>query len=178
MNTKFVQNEDGATAVLMAIILPILLLMGALILESGNYYTHFGNLHFVSHSSAQSALIETGETLKTKAEENYRSTCSVLIPPSVCDSDNWQDFISANEIAQIVLSSSHQQTIKQHVQDTIGAQLNPLPEIEIEYPAGFNPGDTTLQIQVHLSDTPQGYFPNLLNPHKISIQGSSYLSLK
>jgi len=182
----FLKNEKGIVAALIALLLPVMLGMIALVIDGGNLYIRHSELHFLAQSASTSGLLEFSKSLETKAEGNKTVLCTVVPPasvPSICSSNNLFDFLSDTEILTLFSDLSVVNNVKENVKDfakIYDTQTKIKNEnIEVFFGKDFHLGDKKIELQVKLEETPDRFFSSILREEaSIKIVAVSSLPLE
>ncbi len=187
MNREIFRNdESGAVAAFMAILLPVMMAIMALVIDSGTLYIRHAEIHFLAQQSANSGLLAFGKILEQKAAQSKASLCIVVppaSPPPICDSDNQFDFLSNNDIYQLVNSSTNQNNIKNNASQ-FAQTYDPQAKIkntDVESFLGesFLLGNRKLNLRVTIEEDVDRFFSTLLpGDSLIKIEAVSTLTLE
>ena len=180
---NIITQEKGLVMVFTAMVLPVILMIGALIIDGGSLYTRHSEIEHLSRQSGQSGLLELSKILELQATQNYAVQCSVETPPAKCSSSNLFEFLTATEIQNIVLNGTNQNTVTTNV-ETFSLNYDPQSNLTEEnitttYPYLYEINDTEVKILVEINTLPDllmGKF--LTNDRAISYQSVSYLPLQ
>lgn len=180
---NFFDQDDGMVLAFVAMVLPVVLLIGALMIDGGLLYIRHGEIEHLSRQSGQSGLLALSQALETEASNNYQDLCDVEFPPSLCDSTNLFDFLTETEINDLVLNGVSQSTVTSNTLN-FGTTYDPrttlaADDMAVTFPYLFTPGDNQARILVEISTTPAlllgQFFPTEKN---ISYSAISYLPLQ
>lgn len=149
---SFRQNQSGAVAPIVALILPIMLVFGAFTIQAGNAYIRLSQLDHLAYQSANSGLLAFAAVLTDEAEKNYEARCNGEFLPSVCGSTDPFDFLTDADIQSLVLASSTQSAVQQNVRDFVvhedpQRRLQP-SQISIEFPSDMSPNKVWLRTKI------------------------------
>ncbi len=179
----FFKDEKGIVTVLIALLLPIMLGMIALVIDGGNLYIRHSELNFLAQASTTSGLLEFSRILENEAQTNKTTLCTVVppeIPPAICSSDNMFDFITDSEILMIFSDTSTQNKVEENSKNfakIYDKQTKIKNEnIEVFFGKDFHLGDSKIELQVKLKETPDRFF-SLILPQEASIEIISVSSL-
>lgn len=176
-------DEDGVVLVFTALVLPVVLLVGVFILQSGELYRRQAELQFVAQQTANSVLIPVGEVLKNQAEVNFEATCNTEFPPSVCSSDSLFSFLSLGEIQNLIAQASTQNLISTEAQQFV-VQADPQKSLQAEdvqfsFPHAYN-GGRSATARIILTEPQTRWIGNFLRPehYTIEVTAESFLKLE
>lgn len=177
------KDESGLVLVFSALVLPIILLIGVLVLQSGQLYVRQAQLQFVARQAANSSLIPVAELLKLAAESNYQNTCNVEFPPGVCSSHDWTDFLTLTQAQNLTRQTSTVALVGSEVQ-SFATNTDPKallrPEyLVVEFP--FNVSDSSQAVaRVRIIEPQTNWIGNILKSenYAIEVEARSYLNLQ
>ena len=178
---RIIQDQAGLITVLTAIILPIILLTGALVLESGKLYVRHSQIEHLSRQAGQSGLLLLSQRFQEQANTNYEATCNVESPPAKCSSQDPFDFLNQSEIETLLITSTTE--VVQNAQ-RFALQADPEgtlteTDVTIIFPYLYSPGDTEVQILTEISVIPDRLFQKLLTQTStIDYPALNYLPLQ
>lgn len=110
-------DQAGVVLVFSALVLPLILLFGVIILQSGQLYIRQAELQFRVRQAANSGLMSVAQSFKVQAEINYQTQCIVDFPPSICQLKLWSDFLTQAEAQELVNQSITQNLVNAEIQD-------------------------------------------------------------
>lgn len=174
------KKQAGSILTFSALILPVLLLIGALVLESGNFYIRHVQLKNLTRQAANSGIIAFSQIIEQQAGENKDTFCLVEIPPENCNSLNLFDFLTLAQVQTMALNTINQESVRNNITNFLTVydpqQKIILEDISIFFP--FEEISDTLKLKVVLNTTPDQFFSNIWNAeHSLNTVGISYLSL-
>lgn len=176
------RDESGLVLALSALALPVILLVGVLILQSGALYHRQAQLQFMARQAANSALIPAATVLKNQAENNHDSTCSVEFPPSICSSDNLFDFLTLSEAQGLVQQASTQIVVQQEGKN-FAVATDPSTSlrneaITVEFPYNYQGGSHAVA-RVVITEEQISWLGNVLRPtnYALTVEAESFLPL-
>ena len=174
------KKQVGSLVSFTALILPVLLLIGALILESGNFYIRHTQLENLTRQAANSGLIAFSQILEQSANENKDNLCLVEIPPEICSSLNLFDFLTLSQVQILATNTLNQNAIRNNINDFL-VIYDPQQQINSENISIIFPVEEiteSVKLKVVIEIIPNQFFSNFLDPlHSIKTIGISYLSL-
>lgn len=178
----FLKDESGIVLPFTALVLPVILLIGLLVLQSGELYRRQAQLQFVARQAANSALVPAAGVLKTQAEVNYESTCNVEFPPGVCGSDNLFDFLNLAE-AQGLMQQTSTRTLVQQEGQNFSLAADPKEAlltdfVTVEFPYEYAGGHQAV-VRVSIAEPQTNWLGNLLSSenYQLRVEAQSFLSL-
>lgn len=176
------QDESGLVLAFTALCLPVILLIGVLVLQSGQLYVRQAQLQFLARQAANSALIPVAEILQAEAEENYKDTCDVEFPPGVCSSDDWTDFLTPAQAQSLAAQSSTINLVDDEANNFSVTQdpqalLDPRG-VTTDFPVSPSPSDQLI-VEVVITEPQTNWIGNILSPDDFNITATarSYLNL-
>ncbi len=178
----FIKNEDGFVLPFMAILLPIFMLIGTLIVDGGNLYIRHDQIRFLAQEGANSGILTLGNMLENKAKNNFNTICSVEFPPAKCSSSNIFDFLNNTDIQNIILNISNQNLIKSSGKKFI-SDFDPQnnltnSHIEIIFPHEYFVGNS-VKILVKIKTIVPGFLEKIIpETREISVEVKSFLALQ
>lgn len=175
-------DESGLVLAFTALLMPIILLLGVLIIQSGQLYIRQAELQFLARQAANSALMPVAKRIQTQALANRKALCSAEPPlPSLCSSLNWQDFLNETEIKNLVKSASVYQTVALEI-ETFSVGFDPQKKLQadfisFEFPLLEVPD--RLSVKVELVEPQTWWLGHILatDSYALKAQSLSYLSL-
>ena len=175
-------DQSGFVTALTALMLPMILLMGALIIDGGNLYLRQSQIQHLSRQAGHSGLMVFSDLLKTQAQNNYRVICNTEEPPDICSSHNPFDFLANSEINLLAQNVTHQNAVAADARKFIrdfDPQENIFNEdITITFPHNFT-GGNRLEILVEINNAPHTFFSQvLITEKKLQAQAKSFLTLQ
>ena len=180
---KFFTQEDGLVLALSALVLPVMLLIGALMIDGGQLYIRHGEVEHLSRQSGQSGLLALSEIIIAQATQNYNAQCNVLLPPSRCGSNNLFDFLSETDLNNLIFNIPHQNRVTQNTLD-FALEFDPRQQLQdsdltVTFPHLYSPGDNQVRILVAVDTTPTLLLGSVF-PHNnaIKYQSIAYLPLQ
>jgi hypothetical protein len=177
------EDKNGFVLVFSALVLPIILLLGVLVLQSGQLYGRQSQLQFIVRQASSSGLVPLAELLKNQAEVRYQAQCFVELPPAQCETPAWTDFITVAEAKAIANQPSSSAMVQAEVQNFIAASLGktdtPETEVILVFPithAGLN----RISARVQLIEPQTSWLGNVLRPddYRLKAEAVSYLDLQ
>ena len=180
---KIIVQEDGLVLAFSALVLPILLLIGAIMIDGGQLFIRHGEIEHLSRQSGQSGLLKIAEILEASAHQNYQNTCEAPLPPSKCSSQNMFDFLSHSEVNQLILNANNQTQVTNNATN-FSLDYDPREklesdEINITYPCLYSVGDKQVKLLVEIQTVPRLLMGTLLkNQQPITYSAVSYLPLQ
>jgi len=178
---KFIESEEGMVLAFSALTLPVLLLVGIFVLDSGQLYVRQGQLQHLARQAANSGILAFGEVLEVRAATNKASLCAVDFPPSVCSSTNRFDFLTDTEVQLLAQSLSTQVTVNNAVQ-SYSKQYDPEElledeQIEVEFPFETESLVDEVKIRVVINDQASGFLVEVLpQVRQVQVEAQSFLS--
>jgi hypothetical protein len=179
----WLKDEDGLVLVFSALALPIILLLGVLVLQSGQLYERQAQLKFVARQAASSGLVPLAQKLQTQAELNYQAQCEVEFPPSICSASHWTAFLSASEAESLANQASMVAVVETAIREFVvtadpRAKLEP-SAVEIIFPVSNGVADK-IQARVELVEVQVSWLGHVLRPedYAIKVDALSYLKLQ
>jgi len=177
----FIKNEDGFVLAFTAILLPVFMLIGVLIIDGGNLYIRHEQVRHLSKEGANSGILVLEGLLDAKAQNNYNSICVGTPLPVVCSSTNIFDFLSSTEVQNIILNVGNQNQVKLSVINFI-KDFDPensltVSDITVVFPHEYS-GGNVVKILVKIKTNAKGFFETILpNSREIKVESKSYLTL-
>lgn len=154
------KKNPGIALVLTVLVMPVLLLIGALIVDGGRFYITQSQLNFQAQQATQSGLITLNQIFLTKAEENYEETCTEEplpeVLPEICEDPIMENFLALTEKQALISQHSTLNTLTQDIK-----KITTLPDITFPYNPGTNPNK--VYIKVGTSAQPKTHFKKLLD---------------
>ncbi len=167
---------------LFALLLPVLLAMGALVVDGGGYYTRYAQMEHLARVSADSVLTQVGIDFVSIAETKYYADCFVEDPPSRCYGTlDWRNFITGSQVDQYVLNAVEKSNGRARGED-FAVEYDPkssleLSDITVEYPLEYNPGDGVIRARVTIESKPEIWLKNFNIHDPIRVEGIARLPL-
>lgn len=178
--TQFLTDKYGLVMAFTALILPLLLLLGVMGLQSGQLYVRQAQLQFLARQTANSALIPVSEMIEKKAKSNWSELCLVELPPVICSSNRWFDFISDTELAVLLKAKSTYLAVEAELQqfalENDPAQKLQPETIQFDFPVLDAVGRASLRVE--FIETQDSWIGNVLraDDYQIRVESLSYLS--
>jgi len=175
-------DESGLVLAFSAILMPVILLLGVLIIQSGQLYVRQAELQFLSRQIANSALVPVAKQIQAQALVNRTTLCSVEPPlPSVCSSQNWQDFLNGEALKNLVESESVYQAVALEI-ETFAEAFDPQKKLQVESISFEFPLLTVsdrLSVKVELAEPQTWWLGRILaaDNYHLEAQSLSYLKL-
>lgn len=177
----FKRDKDAFVLAFTALSLPIILLIGVLVLQSGQLFIRHSELQFLTRQAAQSGMLSLAQTLRQQAEQNYRVQCAGLEPPEICNSTIWSDFMETSAIEALSQSPTAQQSLQAHlvgfvaVADPQQALINP----DLSYDLKIQSGSLDrLSLTLFLVEPQSNWLGNVIRPqdYQIETQALAFLN--
>ncbi len=173
-------NEEGFVLPFTAILLMVLFLVGGIITDTGAFYLRHGELHHLSKQSAHAGMLTFVEILEEVAEENKTFWCDNPEPPPLCHSNNMFDFLTVEEVVELVSSPQVQLSVTQSSQ-LFAITYDPETLIEVQNVAVIFPyqydSPAEIQIQVSIFQEPSPFLKKIATPRKtIEVQSVGYIN--
>jgi hypothetical protein len=177
----FKHDKNAFVLSFTALTLPLILLIGVLVLQSGQLFIRQAELEFLTRQTAQSGVLKLAETLRAKATENYTQQCDILEPPLICNSDTWSNFISVVEIENVTESPFLQQSLRTNLLDFLQVAdpqkliLNPDFSYELTVQSGSL---QRVNLKLFLNEPQDNWLGNVLRTrdYQIETQALAYLN--
>ncbi|NCP66870.1 hypothetical protein GW756_01015 [bacterium] len=179
----WLSDQQGFVVAFTALVLPVILMLGVLVLQSGQLYIRQAQLQFSVRQAANSGLIPLAQALKAQAEANYQNSCEVEFPPDECDSSSWQDFLSSTEAhamaAQANIYEAVESEVTQFLETTDPKLFLAAENLTLVFPVP-NQGDHRISARVLLKERQISWLGNILRPedYSIEVEALSYLNLE
>lgn len=178
---NFLNSENGFTTSFTAMVLPVILILGMLILESGNFYIRHEHLRNLAKQSANSGIIKFSQILIKQAETNKNIICNVEILPEKCSSSNLFDFLTSTEIQNSIYDLNNKNSIITNTKN-FAKNYDPLSNlsennISVTFPFDYA-GEEKVKLKVFLNEKTNLLFKNLSSEKEISVESLAFLSLK
>ncbi len=177
------KNDDRAFVLAFtALLLPIILLIGVLVLQSGQLFIRQAELKFLTRQAAKSGMLSLAHTLRQQAEENYNVQCSgVVEAPEICSSDIWSDFIATSDIETLSQSPTVRQALQTHLASFVVTAdpkkiiLNPDLHYDLKVQAG---SFDRLALTLFLVEPQSNWLGNVIRPedYQIETQALAFLN--
>lgn len=179
---RWLTDESGMVVAFVALSLPVLLLIGVLVLQGGQLFIRQAQLQFVARQAANSSVVLVAQMLQQAAESNYENLCRGVDLPSVCASDQWQDFLSLTEVQNFTGTADFQQQVVTEAK-TFAVQTDPQAalmsdQVVVDFP-GLESLGNQLVVQVQIAQ-PRTFWVESLSPQAENVlqaTARSYLSL-
>jgi Flp pilus assembly protein TadG len=178
---NWLKDESGLVLVLTALVLPVILLLGTMVLQSGQSYQRQAQLQFLARQSANRALLKVSRHFENQARANYQSQCGVELPPSICSSDDWADFLSVSEAVALAQSDTLREEVKATV-ESFALQYDPAQALMVEAVRSEFPLTQIadrISLRVTFSEPLRNWVGAFNSPEEVTIEveSLSYLSL-
>lgn len=177
----FKNDEDAFVLVFTAFLLPIILLVGVLVLQSGQLFIRQAELEFLTRQAAQSGILSLSQTLRQQAEQNYSIQCTGSELPEICSSNIWSDFIAITEIETLSQSPSVKQFLQTHLEAFV-VVADPQKKIanpDLHYDLKIQTGvfDRVI-LTLFLAEPQSSWLGNVIRPehYKIETQALAFLN--
>ncbi len=178
---KFMTDEEGMVLVFSALVLPVLLLVGIFVLDSGQLYVRHGQLQHLARQGANSGILAFGDILQVRAAANKGALCEVEFPPGICSSTNRFDFLSSTEVQLLAQSLSTQAQVQAAVEAYL-KQYDPAAVLEedqvlVEFPFEAEASVDQVKIKVEIEDQAAGFLVKLLpQVRTVQVEAQSFMS--
>ena len=176
-------DTQGFTLVFIAALLPVILALGVLAVDGGNFYVRHSEMKNLARGAAHSGAIVLVSELKTRAEENYTQQCTVAPPPQNCNSSSMFDFLTDSEINELIYSLDTQNEISNNVSD-FGIAFDPSSQLEssnfeVTFPHNYYTGSSSVSIKVKIEQRPTQFFSGIIsNDKNIVVESISKVNLE
>jgi hypothetical protein len=178
---RFKNDKNGFVLVFTALSLPLILLIGVLVLQSGQLFIRQAQLNFLTRQTAQSGALYLANTVRSQAEQNYSNQCSGLEPPEICSSNLWSDFIAVTEIETLSQSPQVLQALRENltdfaiVSDPKQQITNPDFRYDLEMQAS---SENRLSLTLFLAESQSNWMGNVMRAedYEIETQALAFLT--
>lgn len=176
------EDKTGVVLAFSALVLPLILLFGVIVLQSGQLYIRQAELQFMVRQAVNSGLISLAQLLKAQAETNYQTQCAVEFPPSICGSKLWSDFLSPAEAQVFAQQPSTVALVNTEIRNflhTVDSQSKQtLWEVQIIFPDPVAQSDR-IMARVSLTESQTEWIGNVLSLENyfLKVEALSYLNL-
>lgn len=178
---NFMLNESGMVLAFSALVLPVLLLVGIFVLDSGQLYVRHGQLQHLARQAANSGILAFGEVLELRATANRTALCAIEFPPSVCSSTNRFDFLTNTEVQLLAQSLSTQTRVSEAVK-FYSKQYDPEARLEtdqilVEFPFENETATNEIKIKVEINDEAPGFLVKVLpQVRTVKVEAQSFMT--
>ncbi len=172
-------RKPAFVLVFVALVIPGLLLLAGMVLQSGQLYVRHTELHHVAREAGVRGLRAFSETLASRATVNRSAWCRVEEPPDVCRSSNRFDFVSDSEIYQMTIDSFVHHQVLLASEEALAfdpEQTLDRAHLSIIFPEDFTLGTKEIRLRSIIEQVPDPLLSSLLVPQVI--RGESLMFLK